>query len=76
MDSHQGETVLELHEYCVMAKLAFVCCKHMRVIVKHLDGEGFLIMNPLGIVFLVMLGIAAIGFLILLLDEGLTWKRK
>jgi hypothetical protein len=33
-------------------------------------------MNPLGIVFLVMLGIAAIGFLILYLDEGLKWRGK
>jgi len=32
--------------------------------------------NPLGIVFLVMLGIAAIGFLILFLDKGLKWKGK
>lgn len=33
-------------------------------------------MNPLGMVFLAMLGIAAVGFLILLLDKGLKWKGK
>ena len=33
-------------------------------------------MNPLGIVFLAMLGIAAIGFLIIFLDKGLKWKGK
>jgi hypothetical protein len=33
-------------------------------------------MNPLAIVFLAMLGIAAIGFLILFLDKGLKWKGK
>lgn len=33
-------------------------------------------MNPLAVVFLAMLGIAAIGFLILFLDKGLKWKGK
>lgn len=33
-------------------------------------------MNPLGVVFLVMIGIAAVGFLILFLDKGLKWKGK
>ena len=33
-------------------------------------------MNPLGIVFLVMLGIAAIGFLIFLLDSGSRRKEQ
>ncbi len=33
-------------------------------------------MNPLAIVFLAMLGIAAIGFLIIFLDKGLKWKGK
>ncbi len=33
-------------------------------------------MNPLGIVFLVMLGIAAVGFLIFFLDSGLRRKER
>ncbi len=33
-------------------------------------------MNPLAVVFLAMLGIAAIGLLILFLDKGLKWKGK
>jgi hypothetical protein len=33
-------------------------------------------MNPLGVAFLVMLGIAVVGFLILFLDKGLKWKGK
>ena len=33
-------------------------------------------MNPLGIAFLVMLGIAAIGFLIFFLDSGLRRKER
>ena len=31
-------------------------------------------MNPLGIAFIVMLGLAVVGFVILILDKGL--KRK
>ncbi len=33
-------------------------------------------MNPLGIVFLVMLGIAAVRFLIFFLDSGLRRKER
>ncbi len=32
-------------------------------------------MNPLGIAFIVMLALAAIGFAILLLDKGLKKKK-
>lgn len=32
-------------------------------------------MNPLGIVFIVMLGLAAVGFAILILDKGLKKRR-
>ena len=33
-------------------------------------------MNPLGIVFLVVLGIAGVGFLIFFLDSGLRRKER